>query len=126
MRKNYSLWLPVFLALTLPGAMTTPALADVTDVSPGGFTVRLEIDIEASPIDVYEAAVGRIAEWWSSDHTFSGDAANMTIEHRLGGCFCETFGHVSEPRQDDSSDRGPGPAGTDGRQRQHDLGVRRS
>lgn len=92
MRKNYSLWLPVFLALTLPGAMTTPALADVTDVSPGGFTVRLEIDIEASPIDVYDAAVGRIAEWWSSDHTFSGDAANMTIEHRLGGCFCETFG----------------------------------
>jgi len=73
------------------GLTSQPAFAEIVDAAPGGFTVRLELDIAASQDAVYDVAVGRINEWWSSDHTFSGDAANMYIEQKLGGCFCESF-----------------------------------
>lgn len=31
------------------------------------------------------------AHWWNSDHTFSGSAANLSLEARAGGCWCETL-----------------------------------
>lgn len=73
------------------GALPGSAIAAVTDAAPSGFTVRLEVEIAAGQDEVYDVVVGRINEWWSSDHTFSGDAANMYIEQKLGGCFCESF-----------------------------------
>jgi len=35
--------------------------------------------------------MGQIGSWWSSDHTWSHDARNLTLELRPGGCFCETL-----------------------------------
>jgi uncharacterized protein YndB with AHSA1/START domain len=29
--------------------------------------------------------------WWSSKHSWSGQAANMTLDPRVGGCFCERW-----------------------------------
>ena len=44
----------------------------------------------AAPVDaVYAAAVDRIGDWWSSDHTISGDASRLRIDARPLGCFCE-------------------------------------
>lgn len=80
------------LGLFSCGLLAPTSYAEIADAAPGGFTVRLELEIEANREALYDAAVGRISEWWSSDHTFSGDAANMYIEQKLGGCFCETFG----------------------------------
>ena len=37
-------------------------------------------------------AVDKISEWWSSDHTMSGDAANLYITAKPHGCFCERLG----------------------------------
>ena len=42
------------------------------------------------PAKVY-ALIGQPALWWSSDHTFSGSAANLSLDERAGGCFCETL-----------------------------------
>jgi hypothetical protein len=33
----------------------------------------------------------RPGDWWDSEHTYSGDAANLTIEPVAGGCFCEAI-----------------------------------
>jgi hypothetical protein len=30
-----------------------------------------------------------IGNWWSSDHTYSGDAHNMSMDARPMGCWCE-------------------------------------
>jgi hypothetical protein len=30
-------------------------------------------------------------DWWNSEHTYSGNSANMTIAANAGGCFCETI-----------------------------------
>ena len=37
-------------------------------------------------------AIGGIGDWWSSDHTISGDARNMSIDPVPQGCFCEAIG----------------------------------
>jgi uncharacterized protein YndB with AHSA1/START domain len=62
--------------------------ADVVDSSAGGFTVKETVNIQASPQDVY-AKIFRIGDWWSSAHTFSQDAHNLSLEEKVGGCFCE-------------------------------------
>lgn len=33
--------------------------------------------------------LGEIGRWWDSAHTFSRVAANLSLELRAGGCFCE-------------------------------------
>ena len=63
------------------------AAAEVADSSAGGFTVKTTFTIQASPDEVYRRLI-HIGDWWDSEHTYSGDAHNMTIEERAGGCFC--------------------------------------
>ena len=36
-------------------------------------------------------AFTRVSSWWMSDHTFSGNPANLTLDARPGGCLCERF-----------------------------------
>lgn len=66
-----------------------PAQPEVLDSSAGGFTVRATVSIAASPDEVYRRILHNIGDWWSSDHTFSGDAHNLSIEEKPMGCFCE-------------------------------------
>jgi uncharacterized protein YndB with AHSA1/START domain len=69
-----------------------PATAEVIDAAPGGFSLVHEVTIDAPRSEVWRAAVGNVGGWWSSDHTISGDAANMSIEAVPQGCFCEAIG----------------------------------
>ncbi|HEX3352259.1 MAG TPA: hypothetical protein VHS34_05515 [Terriglobales bacterium] len=62
--------------------------AEVVDSSPGGFTTKAVVAIQASPDAVYRQLI-HIGDWWDSEHTFSHDAHNLSIEERAGGCFCE-------------------------------------
>lgn len=70
-------------------ALTVPAAAEVIDTAAGGFTVRTVVDIAASPQIVYTKLSEQIGSWWDSAHTYSGDAARLSIDPRPGGCFCE-------------------------------------
>jgi hypothetical protein len=76
----------IFWAMAL--GVASPAAAAVIDSQPGGFEVREQAQVAATPAEVY-AAIGRIGQWWSSDHSYSGDARNMNLELKAGGCFCE-------------------------------------
>ena len=60
--------------------------------SPGGFTISHKTEVSAGRIEVYNAAVRNVGDWWSDDHTLSGDASNMYIDARTQGCFCELLG----------------------------------
>lgn len=68
---------------------STSSVAGVTSSAPGGFTIEHEIIVNAPRMAVYEAAINDVGQWWSSDHTMSGDASRMSIEERVMGCFCE-------------------------------------
>jgi uncharacterized protein YndB with AHSA1/START domain len=75
----------VVMCLALTGA---PADADVVDRSPSGFTVKTTVTVVASPQRLYQDLL-TVGSWWDNDHTYSGDAKNMTLAAQPGGCFCE-------------------------------------
>jgi uncharacterized protein YndB with AHSA1/START domain len=76
------------IAIVALACAIAPLSAEVVDSSASGFTAKETIQIQASPQDVY-AKIFKIGDWWSSDHTFSRDAHNLSLEEKAGGCFCE-------------------------------------
>jgi hypothetical protein len=70
--------------------LSSAAAAEVTSVGGGGFEVREQVHVASAPAAVYAAllAPGR---WWDPKHTYSGDAAHLTLEAKVGGCWCESI-----------------------------------
>src|SRR5262249_53945435 len=58
-------------------------------VTPTGFLVKLEANINAPAAKVYDALIGQIGSWWNPEHTYSHDAKNLSIDAPPGGSFCE-------------------------------------
>ena len=77
--------LAIGLAFTLAAAS---ARAEVASVAPTGFEVRYRTAVKAPAPKVWEALLA-VGSWWSPQHTWSGDAGNLSIDARAGGCFCE-------------------------------------
>ena len=70
--------------------LSSPAIAEVKAASPAGFEVESRVIVLASPAETF-AMLGRIGSWWNPDHSYSGKAANLSLELKAGGCFCETL-----------------------------------
>ncbi len=66
------------------------ASAAVKDVQPTIFTIESSVTSTASPAAVY-AALTNPSGWWDPRHTWSGDAKNLSMEAKAGGCYCETL-----------------------------------
>ena len=64
--------------------------AEIKAVASDGFLIVHSARIDAGPARIY-TLLPAIARWWSSSHTYSGDAANLTLESEAGGCFCERW-----------------------------------
>lgn len=82
-------------ALLVAACLTVPAKAEVVDTSDDGFITRAAVAVDAEPREVWLALISP-GKWWSSAHSWSGDAANMSIVPQAGGCFCERI-----PGEDD-------------------------
>jgi uncharacterized protein YndB with AHSA1/START domain len=80
------------LVVLVSGISSQWALGEVIDSGPNGFSLVSELTIDASRAEVWQAAVDHVGQWWSDDHTISGDAGNMHIDAVPQGCFCETIG----------------------------------
>ncbi|HYL35945.1 MAG TPA: hypothetical protein VEV17_08545 [Bryobacteraceae bacterium] len=65
------------------------AAAEVADSSSNGFTTKLTLHIQAAPDEVYRKLIRNVGDWWNSQHSFSGNAHNLSIEEKVMGCFCE-------------------------------------
>src|SRR5262245_18176493 len=66
------------------------ARADLVASAANGFEVRETAHLSTKP-DVVYAAIVTPSRWWDSAHTFSKSAANLTLDARAGGCWCETL-----------------------------------
>ena len=72
-------------------ATAAPAVhADIKAAASDGFLSVHSARIDAGPARIY-ALLPAIGRWWSSSHTYSGDAANLTLDPQAGGCFCERW-----------------------------------
>ena len=54
--------------------------------------MRIVSHVAAAPDKVYANLINP-SRWWASDHTFSGSAANLHLDARAGGCWCESLPH---------------------------------
>lgn len=76
------------LAAAFAFGISNPAAAEVVATGQQGFVSKNSAAIAAMPRQVWMALI-RPGDWWNDDHTWSGDAANMTLVPSAGGCFCE-------------------------------------
>lgn len=79
-----------FAFASLALLVAAPAQAELVAQTDAGFVIRHVAEVTASADDAWQALLAP-AEWWSGEHSFSGDAKNLTIDARPGGCFCETL-----------------------------------
>jgi hypothetical protein len=75
---------------------SAPVAAEVTRSTDNSFVSRHEVVVEASAKEVWLALISP-SGWWRKEHTWSGDAANLSLTPQAGGCFCETIPEVDEP-----------------------------
>ncbi|MDP3802790.1 hypothetical protein [Brevundimonas sp.] len=72
-------------ALVLVGS---PAAAEVVSRNADGFTLRYAVGVGIAPDDI-PVALTDLPKWWDSAHTYSGSAANLSLDLAPGGCWCE-------------------------------------
>jgi len=78
--------LALLLCALAPGA----AWPAVKQAAPEGFLVEHHFAIAATPAAAWEVLV-HPERWWPKDHTWSGEAANLSLAAEAGGCFCERW-----------------------------------
>ncbi len=88
------------LFITIMGgaaALTSVAAnAEVARSGDNGFVTRDEAVVKADLKQTWLALISP-ADWWSAEHTWSADAANLKLTPQAGGCFCETIPEVNQP-----------------------------
>ncbi|MEQ1547889.1 MAG: SRPBCC domain-containing protein [Chakrabartia sp.] len=75
------------VALVL-ATLSTPVMAEVKSVTAIGFEVTKKVTVKVQPQRAY-AGLGQVSKWWNPAHTYSGDAKNLSLTLKAGGCFCE-------------------------------------
>lgn len=80
----------VLLGAALAASVPAPVTAAVTAQADSGFSIENSVDVAASPAAVF-ALLGQPARWWNGDHSYSGNAGNLSLDARVGGCFCEAL-----------------------------------
>lgn len=78
----------VLLSLLVALGLASPSQGEVATQSPSGFVITASAEVTASPEQTWRELIAP-ARWWSKDHTYSHDSANLTLDPRPGGCFCE-------------------------------------
>ena len=79
-----------FAACALFVLAATPAFAAVDSANADGFLVRHEVTVPVDKARAF-AEVVHPERWWSDAHTWSGSAANLSLDARAGGCWCEKW-----------------------------------
>lgn len=74
------------MLLCLPPAGA--AVAEVSQVGPQGFESRHVATLALSADAAYRRFVA-IETWWAASHTYSGNASRLSLDARIGGCWCE-------------------------------------
>lgn len=69
---------------------TASATAEVLSASPSHYSLKQEGYSELSPNDLWQRLI-KPESWWHPDHTYSGDAANLSLDAKAGGVWSEQW-----------------------------------
>jgi len=70
------------------GLAASPASADIVAADASGFDLSMTVTIDKPTADVWDM-LRSPQKWWSKDHTYSDDSANLYLDPQATGCFCE-------------------------------------
>ena len=62
--------------------------AKVVETGTERFVTRETASVKTPPLATWLSLITP-GEWWDPEHSWSGDATNMTLTPQGGGCFCE-------------------------------------
>ncbi|MCB2079298.1 MAG: SRPBCC family protein [Novosphingobium sp.] len=85
------------LVLAIAMLVAAPAQANVFQKDENGFVVRHAAELPVEPDEVWSVLI-KPSQWWNGEHSYSGDAANLSLDARAGGCFCEIIPNTDSPR----------------------------
>ena len=85
---NFKAILAITMSAGAALAFAPAAAAKIVDQSEAGFTVAHTAHVAATPADVWKM-LRMPQNWWSKEHSWSGDGANFWLDSQAGGCFCE-------------------------------------
>ncbi|MDO7842386.1 SRPBCC family protein [Sphingomonas immobilis] len=80
--------LTALLATAAALFLAAPASAEIVESAADHFEVKQVVTVEAPVQQVWET-LRAPQKWWSKDHTYSDDAANLYLDSQATGCFCE-------------------------------------
>ncbi|HEV7229618.1 hypothetical protein [Brevundimonas sp.] len=78
----------ILIAVAASFAFAAPAAAEIVSRSENGFTLKFVSSTDIDPADI-PTALEDVALWWDGDHSYTGDAANLSLDLSPGGCWCE-------------------------------------
>ena len=83
-------WVRCCAAIAL-AALLGSASANTGNITPHGFISIFRDEVAVQPTELWRA-VTQLPRWWSSSHTYSGQASNLSLDVQAGGCWCERWG----------------------------------
>lgn len=72
----------------------SPLAAELRQSAPDGALIEHHFRMNVTPGRAWDALL-QPALWWPSDHTWSADSANLSLQAEAGGCFCERWNEGS-------------------------------
>lgn len=79
-------------ALALPLTLgAAPCAAELTSSSASSFTSTFRSEVPVPQATAWRA-ITELPQWWNDQHSWSGKAANMSVDLNAGGCWCERWG----------------------------------
>jgi uncharacterized protein YndB with AHSA1/START domain len=85
--RTFLKFLPVLALLLMLCARQ--GRSEITDSTYSGFTVKVTVVVAQNPDSTFRYLVRDVSRWWDPAHTFSGNSANLIIQGKANGCFCE-------------------------------------
>lgn len=79
------------LCLLLAEFMSSPIHAEVVKASPEHYTLEQKKSCDLSPEQIWQKLIVP-SSWWHPEHTYSGDAANLSLNIEAGGLWREDWG----------------------------------
>lgn len=67
-----------------------PGQADIIKAAPDHYTLKHEMQSSLSPQDMWSRLI-KPETWWHPDHSYSGDAANLSLDAQAGGLWREDW-----------------------------------
>ncbi|WP_132386827.1 SRPBCC family protein [Novosphingobium sp. PhB165] len=89
--------LALFAMAGLGALAAAPAQAKVQEASERGIVMRYVAHVPVGADEAWAVLV-KPSQWWDSEHTYSGSSANLSLDARPGGCFCEVLPDKDAPK----------------------------